>query len=79
MPMLTKHGRPDTTELPSTVARSGKKAQRTFAKAHDAAQREYGDGERAMRTAWSKNDLVTAIQAANRRHTRTARRATDAT
>lgn len=53
MPMLTKKGKPRKSELPSTVARSSKKAQRTFAKAHDSAVKEYGEGERAMRTAWS--------------------------
>lgn len=53
MPMLTKKGKPRRSELPSTVARSSRKAQRTFAKAHDAAAAEYGEGERAMRTAWS--------------------------
>lgn len=53
MPMMTKKGKPKKSELPSTVARSGKKARRTFAKAHDSAAKEYGEGERAMRTAWS--------------------------
>jgi cation transport regulator ChaB len=53
MPMMTKKGKPKKSELPSTVARSGKKARRTFAKAHDSAANEYGEGERAMRTAWS--------------------------
>lgn len=53
MPMLNKKGKPRKRELPSTVARSSKKAQRTFAKAHDAAASEYGEEERAMRTAWS--------------------------
>lgn len=51
--MMSKKGKVKTGELPSTVARSSKKAQRTFAKAHDAAVAEYGQGERAMRTAWS--------------------------
>ncbi len=51
--MLNKKGKPKKSELPSTVARSGKKARRTFAKAHDSAVDEYGEGERAMRTAWS--------------------------
>ncbi|MEZ5118745.1 MAG: ChaB family protein [Candidatus Nanopelagicales bacterium] len=51
--MMTKKGKPKKSELPSTVARSGKKARRTFAKAHDSAAKEYGEGERAMRTAWS--------------------------
>lgn len=53
MPMLTKKGKPKKSELPSTVVRSSKKAQRTFAKAHDSAVKEYGEGERAMRTAWA--------------------------
>jgi cation transport regulator ChaB len=38
-------------ELPGTIRRSGRKAQRTFAKTHDAAVEQYGDGERAHRTA----------------------------
>lgn len=53
MPMLNKNGKPRKKELPSTVARSGKKARRTFAKAHDAAAKRYGKGEQAMRTAWA--------------------------
>ena len=53
MPMLKKNGKPKKKVLPSTVARSGKKARRTFAVAHDSAAEEYGDGERAMQTAWS--------------------------
>jgi hypothetical protein len=53
MPMLKKNGKPKKKELPSTVARSGKKARRTFAKAHDAATKRYGEGEQAMRTAWA--------------------------
>lgn len=51
--MLKKNGKPNKKELPSTVARSGKKARRTFAKAHDAAAKQYGEGEQAMRTAWA--------------------------
>jgi hypothetical protein len=39
------------SELPGTIRRSGRKAQRTFAKTHDAAVEQYGDGERAHRTA----------------------------
>jgi cation transport regulator ChaB len=38
-------------DLPGTIQRSPGKAQRTYAKAHDAAVREYGEGERAHRTA----------------------------
>jgi peptidoglycan/LPS O-acetylase OafA/YrhL/cation transport regulator ChaB len=53
MPKTTKKGEPKQSELPSTVRRSGKKAQRTFAKAHDAALREYGDEERAHRVAYA--------------------------
>jgi cation transport regulator ChaB len=40
-------------DLPSTVQRSPQKAQRTWSKTHDAAAEEYGDGERAHRTAYS--------------------------
>ncbi len=53
MPMTKKSGKPKKGELPSTLQKSGKKAQRTFAKAHDAAAEEYGDGERAHRVAYS--------------------------
>lgn len=44
---------PRTSEgdLPATLRRSSAKAQRTYAKAHDNAVREYGEGERAHRTA----------------------------
>ena len=41
------------SELPSTLQRSGKKAQDTFAKTLESAQEEYGDGEQAHRTAFS--------------------------
>ena len=40
-------------DLPGTIQRSPAKAQRTYAKAHDSAVREYGEGERAHRTAFS--------------------------
>lgn len=53
MPMLTSKGKPKKSELPSTVARSGKKARHTFAKAHDSAIEQYGEGEQAMRTAYA--------------------------
>src|SRR5581483_3000887 len=42
-----------TSELPSTLRRSSAKAQRTFAEAHDAAAEQYGEGERAHRTAYA--------------------------
>lgn len=41
------------SELPGTLKRSPEKAQRTFEKVHDSAAREYGDGERAHRTAYA--------------------------
>ena len=44
---------PGKQELPSTLQRSSKKAQRTWIKAHDSAVEEYGEGERAHRTAFS--------------------------
>jgi cation transport regulator ChaB len=44
---------PAKEELPSTLQRSPKKAQRTWSKAHDNAVDEYGEGERAHRTAFS--------------------------
>jgi cation transport regulator ChaB len=44
---------PAKDELPSTIQRSPKKAQRTWSKAHDSAVKEYGEGERAHRTAFS--------------------------
>jgi cation transport regulator ChaB len=40
-------------DLPGTIQRSSSKAQRTFAKAHDNAVEQYGEGERAHRTAMS--------------------------
>lgn len=43
---------PGRQELPSTLRRSPDKAQRTWIKAHDAAVQEYGEGERAHRTAF---------------------------
>lgn len=44
---------PGKDVLPDTLKRSPGKAQRTWAKTHDAAAKEYGDGERAHRTAYS--------------------------
>jgi hypothetical protein len=43
---------PATKELPGTLKRSSKKAQRTWAKTHDSAVEQYGEGERAHRTAF---------------------------
>jgi cation transport regulator ChaB len=52
MPKSTADGEPREEELPSTLRRSEPKAQRTFAKAHDAAEEQYGDAERAHRVAY---------------------------
>lgn len=53
MPKATSKGVPIKEELPSTVRRSPKKARKTFAKAHDAAAKEYGEGRRAHQTAYA--------------------------
>jgi cation transport regulator ChaB len=53
MPKTTSTGKPKKSELPDTLKRSPAKAQRTFAKAHDAAVEEYGEGERAHRVAYA--------------------------
>jgi cation transport regulator ChaB len=53
VPKTTKSGKAKKDEMPSTLQRSPKKAQRTFAKAHDSAADSYGEGERAHRTAYS--------------------------
>jgi cation transport regulator ChaB len=53
MPKTTKQGKPKKGELPATLRRSSAKAQRTFAKAHDNAVEQYGEGQRAHRTAYA--------------------------
>lgn len=53
MPKMTSKGKPKQSELPSTLKRSPAKAQRTFAKTHDNAAEEYGEGRRAHQTAYS--------------------------
>ena len=40
-------------DIPSTIQRSPKKAQDTWAATHDSAVEQYGEGERAHRTAFS--------------------------
>jgi hypothetical protein len=53
-----KHGRsivssmPARDDLPGTLERSPKKARETWLKTHDAAVEQYGEGERAHRTAF---------------------------
>jgi len=44
---------PPKKEMPATIKRSPAKAQETWSKTHDAAVDEYGEGERAHRTAFS--------------------------
>ena len=53
MPKTTSTGAAKQSELPETLRRSPPKAQRTFAKAHDSAVKEYGEGERAHRVAFA--------------------------
>lgn len=53
MPKTAKNGSPLKDELPSTLRRSDAKAQDTFAKTYDSAMEEYGDEERAARTAYA--------------------------
>jgi cation transport regulator ChaB len=44
---------PAREEMPDTIRRSPAKARRTWAKAHDNAVEQYGEGERAHRTAYA--------------------------
>jgi ChaB/Rho termination factor, N-terminal domain len=44
---------PARKDMPSTLQRSPDKAQRTWAKTHDAAVETYGEGERSHRTAFA--------------------------
>jgi cation transport regulator ChaB len=44
---------PGRQELPRTLKKSSPKAQRTWIKTHDAAVSQYGEGERAHRTAFA--------------------------
>ena len=44
---------PARENLPSTIKRSPRKAQDTFAETLDSAVEQYGDGERAHRTAFA--------------------------
>src|SRR5437764_865100 len=45
MPKMTSQNKAKQSELPDTLKRSSAKAQRTFAKAHDAAVEQYGEGD----------------------------------
>jgi hypothetical protein len=53
MPMTDSRGRVKKSEMPSTLRRSSQTAQDTFAKTHDAAVKEYGEGRRASQTAYA--------------------------
>jgi cation transport regulator ChaB len=53
MPKTTTGGKVKQSELPDTLKRSPAKAQRQFAKTHDSAVEQYGEGERAHRTAYA--------------------------
>ena len=53
MPKMTSGNKVKKSELPSTLRRSPERAQRTFAKTHDSAAEQYGEGERAHRTAYA--------------------------
>ncbi len=53
MPKTKASGKPKQSELPDTLKRSPKKAQRQFAKTHDSAVEQYGEGERAHRAAYA--------------------------
>ncbi len=53
MPKTTKRGDARKDELPSTLRRSDEKAQRTFAKAYDAAMEQYDDEQRAHQVAYA--------------------------
>lgn len=44
---------PQRKSMPSTVRRSPPKAQRTWSKVHEHARQQYGEGERAHRTAFA--------------------------
>ncbi len=53
MPKMKSKTEVRQSELPDTLKRSPAKAQRQFAKTHDAAAEQYGEGERAHRTAFA--------------------------
>jgi cation transport regulator ChaB len=54
MPKTSTSGRAKQSELPSTLQRSGRKAQQTFAEAYDSALASYdGDEQRAHQVAYA--------------------------
>jgi hypothetical protein len=53
MPKTTKTGTAKKSELPSTLQRSGRKAQQTFAETYDSAMAQYDDERRSYQTAFA--------------------------
>lgn len=53
MPKTTKSGKAKKSELPSTLQRSGAKAQQTFAETYDSAVDQYQDERRAHQVAFA--------------------------
>jgi hypothetical protein len=53
MPKTTKSGKAKQDELPSTLQRSGRKAQQTFAETYDSAMATYDDEQRSYQTAYA--------------------------
>ena len=53
MPKTTKRGKARQDELPSTLQRSGRKAQQTFAETYDSAMAQYDDERRSYQTAFA--------------------------
>ena len=53
MPKTTQSGKAKKAELPSTLQRSGRKAQQTFAETYDSAMAQYGDEQRSYQTAFA--------------------------
>ena len=53
MPKTTKSGRAKQNELPSTLQRSGRKAQQTFAETYDSAMEQYDDERRSSQPAFA--------------------------
>ncbi len=53
MAKATKKRTSGGDELPSTLQRSGEAAQNTYAKTLESAEDQYGEGERAHRTAYA--------------------------
>ncbi len=45
---------PGRKDMPSTLRRSPKRAQDIYVKTHDSAAEQYGEGERAHRTAFKQ-------------------------